>query len=54
MLMAEAHINQLNKETYPDVAGTGWELNSISSRINKRTTDLYLGYASDGRVNSSQ
>jgi hypothetical protein len=45
----KARINQLNKETYPDVAGTGWELNAISARVNKRTTDLYLGYAADGR-----
>lgn len=45
----KARFNQLNKETYPDVEGTGWELNSISARVNKRTTDLYLGYAADGR-----
>lgn len=45
----KARINPINKTDFPDVAGTGWELNAISSRVNKKTTDIYLGYAEDAR-----
>lgn len=44
----KARINPINKTEYPDVVGTGWELNMLSARINKKTTDIYLGYNVDG------
>lgn len=45
----KVRINPINKTDFPDIVGTGWELNLISARVNKKTTDIYLGYAADGR-----
>lgn len=41
----KVRINPIDKEAFPDVAGTGgWELNLLSARINNRAPNLYLAY----------
>lgn len=43
----EARVNPIDKTQYPDESGVGYESALLSTRINKKLTDLYVRYNDD-------